>query len=69
MAIGVTSLLYNGCSAIASSFRMVMAVNLGKVGETPPVVLRGLSVLALLSQYTELDCEENKLEIRLFDKQ
>ena len=30
---------------------------------------RSLSVLALLSQYSELDCEENKLEVRLFDKQ
>ena len=28
-----------------------------------------LSVLALLSQFSELDCEENKLEVRLFDKQ
>ena len=28
-----------------------------------------LSVLAFLSQYNELDCEENKLEVRLFDKQ
>ena len=28
-----------------------------------------LSVLALLSQYSELDCEENKLEVRLFNKQ
>ena len=28
-----------------------------------------LSVLALPSQYSELDCEENKLEVRLFDKQ
>ena len=28
-----------------------------------------LSVLALLSQYGELDCEENKLEERLLDKQ
>ena len=27
------------------------------------------SVLALLRQYSELDCEENKLEVRLFDKQ
>ena len=27
-----------------------------------------LSVLTLLSQYMELDCEENKLEVRLFDK-
>ena len=27
-----------------------------------------LSVLALLSQYSKLDCEENKLEVRLFDK-
>ena len=23
----------------------------------------------LLSQYSELDCEENKLEVRLFDKE
>ena len=28
-----------------------------------------LSVLALLSQYSELDCEENKHEVVLFDKQ
>ena len=28
-----------------------------------------LSVLALLSQYSELDCEENKHEVGLFDKQ
>ena len=28
-----------------------------------------LSVLVLLSQYSELDCEENKFEVRLFDKQ
>ena len=28
-----------------------------------------LSVLALLSQYSELDCEENKYEVGLFDKQ
>ena len=28
-----------------------------------------LSGLALPSQYSELDCEENKLEVRLFDKQ
>ena len=28
-----------------------------------------LTVLALLSQYSDLDCEENKLEVRLFDKQ
>ena len=28
-----------------------------------------MSVLALLSQYSELDCEENKLEVMLFDKQ
>ena len=28
-----------------------------------------LSVLALLSQYSDLDCEENKNEVRLFDKQ
>ena len=27
-----------------------------------------LSVLVLLSLYGELDCEENKLEVRLFDK-
>ena len=27
-----------------------------------------VSVLALLSQYSELDCEENKLEVRLSDK-
>ena len=27
------------------------------------------SVLVLLSQHSELDCEENKLEVRLFDKQ
>ena len=26
-----------------------------------------LSVLALLSQISELDCEENKLEVKLFD--
>ena len=28
-----------------------------------------LSVLAFLSQYSELDYEENKIEVRLFDKQ
>ena len=28
-----------------------------------------LSVLALLSQYSELDCEESKHEVGLFDKQ
>ena len=28
-----------------------------------------MSVLALLHQYSELDCEENKLEVRLFYKQ
>ena len=28
-----------------------------------------LSVLALLSQYSELDCEENKHEVGLLDKQ
>ena len=28
-----------------------------------------LSVLALLSQHSELDCEENKHEVGLFDKQ
>ena len=28
-----------------------------------------LSVLVLLNQYSELDCEENQLEVRLFDKQ
>ena len=28
-----------------------------------------LSVLALLSQYSELDCEENKHEVELYDKQ
>ena len=28
-----------------------------------------LSVLELLSQYSELDGEENKFEVRLFDKQ
>ena len=28
-----------------------------------------LSVLALLSQYSELDCEENEPEVGLFDKQ
>ena len=44
------------------------------VGWGPLVVLTGrrslfLSVLALLSQYSELDCEENKREVRLFDKQ
>ena len=43
------------------------------VGLGPFVVLTVIgvvvSVLALLSQYSELDCEENKLEIRLFDKQ
>ena len=27
------------------------------------------TVLALLSQYSELDYAENKLEVRLFDKQ
>ena len=27
-----------------------------------------LSVLALLSQHSELDCEENKHEVGLFDK-
>ena len=27
------------------------------------------TVLVLLSQYSELDCEEYKLEVRLFDKQ
>ena len=27
------------------------------------------SGLTLLSQYSELDCEENKFEVRLFDKQ
>ena len=27
-----------------------------------------LSVLAVLSQYSELDCEENKYEVGLFDK-
>ena len=27
-----------------------------------------LSVLALLSQYSELDCEENEREVGLFDK-
>ena len=28
-----------------------------------------LSVLVLLSQHSELDCEENKHEVGLFDKQ
>ena len=28
-----------------------------------------LSVLALLSQHGVLDCEESKVEVRLFDKQ
>ena len=28
-----------------------------------------LSARALLSQYKELDCEENKLEVKLCDKQ
>ena len=28
-----------------------------------------LSVLVLLSQYSELDCEENKHDVGLFDKQ
>ena len=43
------------------------------VGYGPLVVLRlgviVLPVIALLSQYSELDCEENKLEEGLFDKQ
>ena len=55
-----------------------MSSNLDTVGEYvylqgPPVVLTVRSScfvsLALLSQYSELDCEENKLEVRLFDKQ
>ena len=28
-----------------------------------------LSILSLLSKYSELDSEENELEVRLFDKQ
>ena len=27
-----------------------------------------LAVLALVNQYSELDCEENNLEVSLFDK-
>ena len=45
---------------------MVMAANLGTVGWLGGVFL---SVLVFLSQYSELDCEEIKLEVRLFDKQ
>ena len=45
----------------------------GAVVEGPLVVLRlgviVLSVLALLNQYSELDSEENKCEVGLFDKQ
>ena len=40
------------------------------VGWGPLVVgVTVVSVLALLSQYSVLDCEENKLEVTLFDKQ
>ena len=28
-----------------------------------------MSVLPSLSQYSDQDCEENKLEVRVFDKQ
>ena len=43
------------------------------VGYSPLVMLQlgviVLSVSALLSQYSELDCEENKHEVGLFDEQ
>ena len=35
----------------------------------PLVVLTVSSSCFVLSQYSELDCEQNKLEVRLLDKQ